>query len=145
MPSATYTTEDRMTDIPEDLPTIEFVAPMPGFPEHRSFVLIRIDDHGLLYALTSVSDPELRFLVVPPPPFFPDYAPEISDETLELLEIKEPEQALMLLVVSPGDAASEATANLLAPILIHHESRRAAQVVLSGSGLPVRAELMAKA
>jgi len=132
-----------MTAQVEKVPTIEFVSPMPGFPEHRSFVLVRLDDDGILYALTSVSDPGLRFLVVPPPPFFPDYAPEISQETLDTLGVSAAEQVLMLLVVTAGESASASTANLLAPILIHHESRQAVQVVLNGSGLPVRAELMA--
>jgi flagellar assembly factor FliW len=134
-----------MTAQSEDLPIIEFVSPMPGFPDHRAFLLVRLDDDGLLYALTSVMNPELRFLVMPPLPFFPDYAPEISDETLELLGITDAEQVLTLLVVTPGETAADATANLLAPILIQRESRHAAQVVLAGSGLPVRAELMARA
>lgn len=125
------------------VPTIDFVAPMPGFPGHRRFVMVRLDEAGLLYALTSVDDPNLRFLVVPPPPFFPDYAPEIGDETLELLGTPEADQLLLLLVVTAVEA--QISANLLAPIIIDQVHRRAVQVVLSGSGLPVRAVMAAPA
>ncbi len=118
------------------LPTIEFVAGIPGFPGHRDFVLVRLDEAGLLYALQSVDDSDLRFLVVPPAPFFPDYAPEVDDETLELLGKPDPDQLLLLLVVTAAEA--RVTANLLAPIVLDQGNRRAIQVVLTGSGLSVR-------
>lgn len=135
--------EERMTAQTTTLPTIEFVAPIPGFPESRRFVLVRLGDEGLLYALTSLDNPDLRFLVVPPAPFFPDYAPEIGDDTLELLGGPDADQLLLLLVVTAGEAGT--TVNLLAPIVVDQGHRRAVQVILTGSDLPVRAELTASA
>jgi flagellar assembly factor FliW len=127
----------------EGVPTIQFATPMPGFPDHRRFLLVQLEDGGLIYALTSVDDPSLRFIVVPPPAFFPDYAPEIDDETLELLGVRDAERLLVLLVVTTGDTADDATANLLAPIILDQKTRRAVQVVLGGSGLPVNRKLLA--
>jgi flagellar assembly factor FliW len=127
----------------EALPTIEFVAPMPGFPDHRRFYLVSIDDSGLVYSLTSADDPQLRFLVIPPTPFFPDYTPEISDEALAALGVDEAERILLLLVVTAGETLQETTANLMGPIVVDKESRRAVQTVLAGSGFPVRAALSA--
>jgi flagellar assembly factor FliW len=135
--------EDGMTTTSLTLPTIELAAPMPGFPAHRRFVLVRLHDDGLLYALTSVDDSELRFLVVPPGPFFPDYAPVIGDEALELLGNPDADQLLIMLVVTAGESVT--SANLLAPIIIDQVTRRAVQVVLTGSGMPVRAQLTASA
>jgi flagellar assembly factor FliW len=126
----------------EPMPTIEFVSPMPGFPNHRRFVLVRLDDAGLVYWLTSAEDPDIRFLVVPPLPFFPAYAPEIDDETARLLELTDDADALLLLVVSAGESTKDSTANLMAPIVIDQRARRAVQVVLTGSGYPVRAGLV---
>lgn len=128
-----------------DLPVIEFVAPMPGFPRHRRFVLVQLDEDGVLYALTSVDDPQLRFLVAPPGPFFPGYAPEVPDEALELLGAPDSADLLLLLVITTGESVAESTANQLAPILVDQRTRRAVQVILSGTDLPVRAELMAAA
>lgn len=126
----------------DELPTIELVHPMPGFVGHRRFVLVRLDEDGLLYAFTSADAPDLRFVVVPPPVFFPDYSPKIDDETLRLLGVDDPDRLLMLLVVTLGRSAGEATANLMAPILVDQVNRRAIQAVLTGSGLPVRAPLV---
>jgi flagellar assembly factor FliW len=125
------------------LPTIELAVPMPGFPAHRRFVLVRLDEDGLLYALTSLDDSDLRFLVVPPGPFFPDYAPVIGDDALQMLGSPVADQLLLLLVVTAGESVT--SANLLAPIVIDQVNRRAVQVVLTGSGLPIRAPLSASA
>jgi flagellar assembly factor FliW len=119
------------------LPTITMATPMPGFPAHREFVLVRLNEDGLLYAFTSIEDPELRFLVAPPEPFFPEYAPEIDDEVFAALNTKDPDRLLLMVVITAG--VDETTANLLAPIVLDRDSMRAVQVVLSGSGFPVRA------
>jgi flagellar assembly factor FliW len=126
-----------MSDPSMGLPTITMATPMPGFPAHREFALVRLNDDGLLYALTSVDDPELRFLVAPPEPFFPDYAPEIANEVFAALNTRDPDRLLLLAVITAG--VDETTANLLAPIIVDRDTMRAVQVVLSGSGLPVRA------
>jgi len=126
-----------------DLPVIEFVAPMPGFPDNRRFVLVRLDESGLLFALTSIETPGLRFLVLPPMPYFPDYAPEVDDDTLAALGVSGAESLLVLLLVTTGDTVDDVTVNLMAPIVLDQVSRRAVQLVLSRSGLPVRAPLKA--
>ena len=129
--------EATMIDPSLGLPTITMAVPMPGFPAHREFVLVRLHEEGLLYAFTSVEDPELRFLVAPPEPFFPEYAPEIEDEVFAALNTKDPDRLLLMVVITAG--VNETTANLLAPIVVDRDAMRAMQVVLSGSGLPVRA------
>jgi len=125
-----------------DLPVIEFVAPMPGFPELRRFVLVRMDEAGLLYALTSTDMPDLRFLVAPPAPFFPEYVVEVDDDALAALGSPDEDELLILLVINPGTGEGEPSANLLAPIIVAQRSRRAVQLILGRTGLPVRAPLV---
>ena len=126
-----------MTDTGLDLPIIDMATPMAGFPAHRQFVLVRLNEESLLYAFTSIQDPSLRFLVAPPEPFFPDYAPEIESEVLAALNTKDPDRLLVMVVITAG--VEETTANLLAPIIVDRDSHRAIQVILQDSGLPVRA------
>lgn len=135
--------EEPMTATSLALPTIELAAPLPGFPGFRRFVLVRLDDDGLLYAFTSMEDSDLRFLVIPPASFFPDYAPEIDDEALEMLGSPDPDNLLLFLVVTASETGT--SANLLAPIVVDQVNRKAVQVVLTGSGLPVRAPMSAEA
>jgi flagellar assembly factor FliW len=125
----------------ETLPTIELVTPMPGFPGRKEFVLVRLDEVGLLNSLRSLDEPPLRFITIAPHQFFPEYEPEIDDETLAALGTEDPSQLLVLLIVTAGDTPRDSTANLMAPIIIDPTTMKAAQAVLTGSNLPVRAPL----
>jgi flagellar assembly factor FliW len=133
--------DEPVTGIIDDgLQTLNFVGPIAGFPEHRTFALVELDPAGVLCALRSLDDPGLRFLVVPPTPFFPDYAPDLGDEWVEQLQLTSADDALVLLIVTPAESAADATANLLAPVVVNVRTRHAAQVVLD-TDLPLRAPL----
>ena len=129
--------EDRMTTL--SIPTIHMAAPMPGFPAHRRFALVRLNEEGMLYAFTSLDNPDLRFLVVPPEPFFENYSPEIPDEALAQLGYPDAEDLILMLVITAGKDAT--AANLMAPIVVNTVNRMAVQVVLAGTEMPVRAIL----
>ena len=126
----------------DDIQAFEFVEPMPGFPEHRRYALVQVDEDGVLCELTSLDDPELRFLVASPVPFFPDYAPEVGADVVELLDIADVGEMLVLLVLTAGASLADTTANLLAPVLVNTRTHRAAQVILDDSGLSVAAPLL---
>ena len=127
----------------DELPVIELVAPMPGFPDLTRFALVQVDDEGVLNMLTSLEEPDVRFLVLPPGPFFPDYAPVIDDETAAALELSGPEDALLLAVVNTSADLASPTVNLAAPIVVNIATRRAAQVILDDPGLSLSVPLLA--
>ncbi len=126
-----------------DLPVIEMVRPMPGFPEQRRFTLVRLDPAGDLCSLASLDEPGLRFLVVPPSRFFPEYAPEVEDDVLADLEIESADDVLMLVVLNAGASLASTTANLAAPVLVNTSTRRGGQIVLDEPGLSLAAPLIA--
>lgn len=128
---------DRMTT---DIPVIEFVSPMPGFTQQR-FALVQVDDDGVLCALRCLDDPDLRFLVMPPVTFFPDYSPVVDEETVAELEIAGVEDVLLLVVLNAGASIAETTANLAAPVLVNLATRRAKQVILDDPALSVAVPL----
>lgn len=126
-----------------ELPVIEMVRPLPGFPDHRRFGLVQLDPGSDLCSLTSLDEPGLRFLVVPPSSFFPDYAPEVDDDVVTDLKIESAADVLVLVVLTPGQSLADTTANLAAPVLVNPAARVAGQVVLDEVGLPVAAPLLA--
>ncbi len=130
-----------MTDAPVSAPTIEFVAPIAGLPQHHRFHLVPLDEDGTLFSLRSADDTGLRLVVVAPGRFFPGYAPEIDDETVAALDLRDATEAAVLCVVNIGDDPATATVNLLAPVVVNHRTMQAAQTVLTGSDLPLRAPL----
>lgn len=139
-PGRPVPTEEAM--IAAEIPVLEMVEPLLGFPDHRRFALIRLDDDGVVCELRSLDDPDLRFVVVPPAAFFSGYQPEIDDDTAEVLAATSADDVLMLVMVNTSESAEAATANLLAPVLVNHRTRRAVQVVLHDDSLSLRAPLV---
>jgi flagellar assembly factor FliW len=124
-----------------DLPTIELVSDLPGFPGLRRFVLVQLDENGLLFDFQSLDQPEVRFVVVPSIVFFSDYAPEIDAVTASGLGIESSEQAWLLLIVTVGADLRDSTANLRAPLVVNVTTREATQVVLADERLSLREPL----
>jgi flagellar assembly factor FliW len=125
-----------------DVPVLEMVEPMLGFPEHRRFGLARLDEQGMICDLRSLEDRDLSFVVVPPDLFFSGYAPEISEATAARLEATTAEDLVVLVVVTLGAGLADATANLLAPVLVNPRARLAAQVLLDDLTLSLREPLV---
>lgn len=137
-------------DVPERL---EFAASPPGMLDLRRFTLAPLDEVGFLFALRSDDDPGVRLFVVPPRPYFPDYAPRLDAETLRTLGLPESTSAeagdgesepVLLVVVHPGQDGQPPTANLLAPVVVNPATGTALQVVLDSEEWPLRAPLGAQ-
>jgi flagellar assembly factor FliW len=130
-----------------EVPEIDLVRPLPGFPDLARFVLVRLDEadesaESPLYELRSVELPDVRFLVAVPTAFFADYTFELDEMSCSELGLKDAAEALVLVLLTIGDDAASTTANLLAPVVINARTRSAAQVILSGTDWPVRAAVV---
>ena len=137
--SAAVATASLATELPE----ITFDTGLPGFPDVHRFALVPWGGASSPFSLLrSLENAELAFVVVPPQLFFPAYEPEIDDATADRLGIGDADDALVLVVVTVGDEPSDATANLLGPLVINRHSRAAAQVVLSNGGFELRTPLV---
>ena len=118
---------------------VSLTEPLPGFPRHREYVLVSADATGLLRWLQSVDPRGPRFLVVPPGPFVPAYAPRLPGALLTELDLEGPGAAeLHCLVTVPDGDVHAATANLRAPLVVNPATGRGRQVVLTEGGHPIR-------
>jgi flagellar assembly factor FliW len=124
---------------------VEFVEPILGFPDERSFTLSALDPDGVLFALRSTRTPQLRFVVMPPAGFFPDYHPLVTEADLAALGPVDDVELQLLVIVTVRDGMADATANLLAPIVLSPERGTAMQLVLDDARLPLHAPLVATA
>jgi flagellar assembly factor FliW len=128
-----------------DVPVIELVHPMPGFPDDGRFALVQLDDDGVLHGFRSLDSEGLQFVVIPPAPFVPDYAPELADDVAGELGLSSGNagDVIVLLVVRAGATLADTTVNLRAPLVINTVTRRASQVVLDDHDLSITAPLVA--
>ena len=122
------------------LPELIMSGGLAGFPDAERYALVEVPDASPLFLLRSLDQEGLEFVVVPPGVFFPDYAPELDDASAERLGLTDAADALLLVVITVGSGAADATANLLAPVVINQRTSRAAQVILQGDW-PLRAPL----
>lgn len=121
---------------------VAFVQPVLGFPEDKEFLLAAVDSKGLVFTLRSLQHPDLRFVVVPPGHFFPDYQPKIQLDDVTDLGVEDDQEVQVLAIVSVDRSLADATANLMAPIVMSMDTGRAKQVVLPDGDLPMNARLM---
>ena len=130
-------------EAPADLAELLFESGLPGFPDAHRFTLIQWGDEDSPFSIMRSLDHDgLDFVVVPPMVFFPDYAPEVDDATAERLELEDSDDALVVGMVTLGEKAVDATANLLGPIVVNRHTRRAAQAVLANARYEVRTPLV---
>jgi flagellar assembly factor FliW len=131
---------------PVDVPELHFSHGLPGFPGERRFALLRWGAFEGPYSLmVDLDDPQVRFLVMPPHAFFPDYVVDIDDVVAAKVHLERAEDCLLLVIVTLTGQPEDATANLLGPVVINLQTREGTQAVLAESGYSTRTPLRATA
>lgn len=101
-----------------------------GFERIKTYSLVTKPDQEPFLWLAVPEGEDLAFLMVPPNLMLPDYAPELSDEDADFLEIRNPNDALVLNIVTLKSDGS-ATVNLKGPVVINRHTMIGKQLVLS--------------
>lgn len=123
------------TSVPAEA-LLHFVSPPPGLAPLTEFTLTGVTPE--LFSLRAVGAADVRLFLLDPRPFFPGYAPRVSEDELADLGTRDP---AVLVVVRPSGAGSAPTANLLAPLLVNLATGAALQTILDGTDHPLRAPL----
>lgn len=127
-------------DISDD-DLIEFSEGLLGFPECRSWALLRGSKNGSAW-LQSADHAALIFLLVDPFEFFEGYGADLSDGELRRLHAKDASEiAVFAIVTLPNPGESVCTANLQGPVVVNLIARRGIQVVLGEDSFGVRAPI----
>jgi flagellar assembly factor FliW len=132
----------------EEDSVLDFPRGLPGFENRRRFVAVRLPVNDPLVFLQSLEDPGLCFLTAPVKAVCPDYRMEVCSDDRELLGFPAERRpvpgreiwSLAVLCVRE----SGPTANLLAPVVVNLENRRAVQAVNAVPGYSHRHALCAE-
>ncbi len=122
-------TRDTLEDIKENS-VITFHHGILGFENCKRYVIVSLEEVWPFEWLLSVDNPAVGFPIINPLIFCPDYAPDISTEELEDLEIDDPNEAEMFCIATIGNDPAKATANLKGPIIVNTAKNMAKQFVL---------------
>jgi flagellar assembly factor FliW len=80
-----------------DVPELVFPTGLPGFPGERRFALVRWGAFEGPYSLmVDLGNPDVRFLVMPPYVFFPDYVVDLDDSIAAKIHLDKAENCLLL-------------------------------------------------
>jgi flagellar assembly factor FliW len=97
---------------------------------NKSFVLVTIPDYAPFEWLVCVDGSKLRFAIINPLLFLPDYTPSIIKEQLIDLGIEKPEDVLLYSIVTIHENPFKSTANLVGPIIVNKAKRLAKQIIV---------------
>jgi flagellar assembly factor FliW len=109
---------------------IFFESGIPGFEQSKKFVLVQIPDYLPFEWLACTDGSKLRFAVINPMMFRPDYTPNIPKAQLKDLGLEKAEDVLLYCIVTIRKNPAESTANLSGPIVINRTKRIGRQIIL---------------
>ncbi len=114
----------------EEKTKIIFPNGLYGFEGFTDFTLLPSEVDSIL-RLQSDVDNGLAFFLVDPFLFFSEYEIDVDDETVELLEIDNPEDVYVLAIITIAKTKpAVVTANLQGPVVINRKNKKARQIVL---------------
>jgi len=117
-----------------------FPRGLVGLHEYKDYALIQVEE-GPFHLLHALSD-ELSFILLPAHLAIEDYGFRIDSPTVELLDIRQPDEVNTFLIVNAIDG--ELFVNLKAPILTAPGSRRGCQFIIDDPSFPIRHPLTRK-
>ena len=124
-----------MADFFEDLvfspdDVITFTGGIPGFEKHKRFVIVPMPQCEPFSWLVCVDGAHLRFAVINPLVFIPDYSPKLFKEQLRELKVDDLHDLVLYAIVTIGDNPVESTANLAGPVIINKAAKLGKQILI---------------
>lgn len=119
-----------VTEIDEDR-VLTFDEGIYGFDEFEKYTILDIPEQENFKLLQSIHDPYIAFVIINPWDFFKEYEIEIDNNQLKEIEISSHSQMAIFNILTISDDIENSTANLLAPIIINVNNKKARQFVLN--------------
>ena len=105
---------------------------MLGFEQFKDYVLTTNPDEQPFAWLQVRDNSALAFVVIDPFVALPDYQPDIPQADVEFLGLNQPDDALLLGIVTIHNE-QRATVNLKGPVVVNRHTRVAKQVIIANA------------
>lgn len=123
----------------QDDEILEFIGGVPGF-EGTKYVIINNSnqENSPFLWLQSLEETNIALVLINTFMLYPDYAPDINDEFLKVLEFENREELVVFNVMVIPEKVEDMTVNLKAPIIINNANHKAIQVICDNSDYEIR-------
>jgi flagellar assembly factor FliW len=119
---------------------LNFHHDLPGFKGARNFMIEPLGEANAqvfaslrcldtVYVQENVPIDNLVLLVMSPGAFWSDYEVHVEDSIVAELELTEPDDAALLVIVHPKEPLANSTVNLYSPIVYNRRTGAADQIV----------------
>jgi len=116
----------------EESKVIEFPVGIAGFEDCRRFTLFHPEGEKPKYfILQSLDDAELALYVTDPAPLGFNFELQLSEEEMQTLQISDPKDAVVLVILSKRQGEEGVQANLKAPLVINPQAQRGLQHIFT--------------
>ena len=112
--------EENLLTIPEGL---------FGFEMYSKYALIDSEYKPLLL-MQSLDEQNLSFYIIDPFLFCNDYEVDVEDKILEKIDLKDPADVCVMVIVTLPAKGNQVTANLQGPLIINRKNNKCLQIVL---------------
>ena len=121
-----------------------FESGLPGFADEREFVLNTLQNNDGFYLLQSKQSEEVAFVVTNPFHFFQDYDFTLDENCLTTLQLNNPADVIVLVILTLRDSLESSTVNLQAPVILNKANNKGKQVILHDTPYKTRHSLISK-
>lgn len=123
---------------------ITFKEGIPGFEQLTQYMLIEDneDTENPFVYLQSTQDGTVCFILMDPSLLEESYCVEMKDKYIATLGGGKSEDYSMFTIVTAKEKFDDSTVNLLAPIIIQHETRKGMQIILENTSYKTRHKII---
>lgn len=130
--AVTYEEEDVLT----------FQQGLFGFEEERSFLLLPFaGSDGNLLCFQSLQTPSLAFVAMNPFSICPTYAPVLTAEELQQMQVERSEDLCYYVLCVVRQPVGASTVNLRCPVVVNEDTHQAIQTILESDCYGMRHRL----
>ncbi|CZR95481.1 MULTISPECIES: flagellar assembly protein FliW [unclassified Clostridioides] len=101
-----------------------------GFENLKEYELLDIENEDILKEFNSTEEDCIGFIVVSPFEIIKEYEIVLNQEIIEKLEVKSPNDIMLLNIITIGQTLEESTVNMKAPIVINVRNNCGMQIIL---------------
>ncbi len=125
----------------EEKDIITFNKGIPGFNDLEKFFLVDLEGLEPFKLLHSLENNDVGMIVISPYDFFQDYEVKLSQETINNLNIKSPDEVRLINTVTLNSDPNKITTNLQGPIIINISNNLGEQIIIDNSKYKVKQPL----